>query len=363
MIDTCAWKEFHLYDIFDIDMGNKMDRGKMYDGPIAFVGRTANNNGINARVGKVVNHEKYGTIEPYKKGCITLALGGSIGSCFIQEEPFYTSQNVAVLIPKTDQSDYALRFITSVITHSVLYGKYEAFTEELNKHIKTDFVISLPTTSDGQPDWNYMESYMRAVMEESEKSLENLRKADDAKHLIDVSGWGEFRVGDLFDKLTLKCLKKDFNKAIDCSEEQTDEFSLPLTNAKHFNNGIQFYGRPEDWESAEMTIDIVSNGAIATGDVYAQPQRTGVLWDSYLVKCKYDITSELVLQYMSCVIQRCIKQYFGWDDKCTWDKVKEQMIRLPITSTGEPDWQYMEDYMRRIMDKSKQIIADLQIGA
>ena len=178
-----------------------------------------------------------------------------------------------------------------------------------------------------------------------------------------MSGWGEFRVGDLFDKLTLKCLKKDFNKAIDCSEEQTDEFSLPLTNAKHFNNGIQFYGRPDDWESAEMTIDIVSNGAIATGDVYAQPQRTGVLWDSYLVKCKYNITSELVLQYMSCVIQRCIKQYFGWDDKCTWNKVKEQMIRLPITSTGEPDWQYMEDYMRRIMDKSEQIISDLRIGA
>ena len=220
--------------------------------------------------------------------------------------------------------------------------------------------VTLPCTYDGKPDWDYMESYMKAVMEESEKSLENLRKADNTKHLIDVSGWGEFRVGDLFDKLTLKCLKKDFNKAIDCSEEQTDEFSLPLTNAKHFNNGIQFYGRPNDWESAEMTIDIVSNGAIATGDVYAQPQRTGVLWDSYLVKCKYDITSEFVLQYMACVIQRCVKQYLGSDDKCTWDKVKEQMIRLPITSTGEPDWQYMEDYMRSIMDKSEKAVEDLR---
>lgn len=66
-------------------MGNKMDRGKMSDGTIAFVGRTANNNGINARVGRVIDHEKYGTVEPYEKGCITLALGGSIGSCFIQE--------------------------------------------------------------------------------------------------------------------------------------------------------------------------------------------------------------------------------------------------------------------------------------
>ena len=175
LIDTGAWKEFHLYDIFDIDMGNKMDRGKMSDGTIAFVGRTANNNGINARVGKVVDHEKYGTVEPYEKGCITLALGGSIGSCFIQEESFYTSQNVAVLMFKTSHSYYALRFITSVITHSVLHGKYEAFAEELNKHIKTDFVVSLPITSTGEPDWQYMEDYMRSIMDKSEQIVSDLR--------------------------------------------------------------------------------------------------------------------------------------------------------------------------------------------
>ncbi|MDY6155343.1 MAG: restriction endonuclease subunit S, partial [Agathobacter sp.] len=230
MIDTSSWKEFHLYDIFDINMGNKMDRGKMSDGTIAFVGRTANNNGINARVGKVVDHEKYGTVEPYEKGCITLALGGSIGSCFIQEEPFYTSQNVAVLISKTNQSDYALRFITSVITHSVLHGKYEAFTEELNKHIKTDFVISLPATSDGQPDWDYMESYMKAVMEESEKSLESLRKADNTKHLIDVSGWGEFKLSNLFTKKTMK----GYPKKAESYEE--------------VENGYHIYGQNIGWQ-------------------------------------------------------------------------------------------------------------------
>lgn len=70
------------------------------------------------------------------------------------------------------------------------------------------------------------------------------------------------------------------------SEERTEEFNLPLVNAKHGSNGIMYYGRDADFETAEMTIDIVQNGAIATGDVYAQPQRTGVLWDAYLVKPK-----------------------------------------------------------------------------
>jgi hypothetical protein len=35
------------------------------------------------------------------------------------------------------------------------------------------------------------------------------------------------------------------------------------------------------FESEEMCLDIVQNGAVATGNVYAQIQRTGVLWDAY----------------------------------------------------------------------------------
>ena len=163
LIQTVEWEEFALYDIFTISRGNKLDKGKMTNGNIAFIGRTAFNNGINARVGNIVNHDKYGTVQPYNPGCLTLALGGSIGSCFLQEEPFYTSQNVAVLIPKTTIDKYALLFLSSSITQSVLYGKYSAFTEELNKHIMTDFRIKLPVSNNHIPNWNYMTEYMQTI--------------------------------------------------------------------------------------------------------------------------------------------------------------------------------------------------------
>ena len=44
-----------------------------------------------------------------------------------------------------------------------------------------------------------------------------------------------------------------------------------------------------------------------------------------------------------------------------WSKAEKAKIWLPITSTGKPDWQYMEDYMRNIMDKSERIVSDLHI--
>lgn len=47
-IDTSNWGEFHLYDIFEISMGNKFDKNKMkqLNPKINFVGRGSVNNGV-----------------------------------------------------------------------------------------------------------------------------------------------------------------------------------------------------------------------------------------------------------------------------------------------------------------------------
>ncbi len=87
-----------MTDIFDVDYGNKFDLNKMEALPtssIAFVSRTAQNNGVSAYV------EPVSGVAPYPAGAITVALGGSIGSTFLQKQPFYTGQNVSVLQSKT----------------------------------------------------------------------------------------------------------------------------------------------------------------------------------------------------------------------------------------------------------------------
>jgi len=205
-----------------------------------------------------------------------------------------------------------------------------------------------------------MDEYMSAVMRESEASLESLRQTDGEKHALSVSRWQEFIIGDLFEKLQLDVKKEDFNKTFDVSEERTEEFNLPLVNAKHGNNGIMYYGREADFETAEMTIDIVQNGAIATGDVYAQPQRTGVLWDAYLVKPKAEIDSAFTLMFLATVLEKAIKDKFSYDDKCVWDKAKLLTVTLPCTSDDEPDWAYMDEYMRTVMERTKSDLLAMQ---
>lgn len=177
---------------------------------------------------------------------------------------------------------------------------------------------------------------------------------------IDTSEWKAFKIDDLFEKLQLGIKNENFNKTLDVSEVRTAEFSLPLVNAKHGNNGIMYYGREDDFETAEMTIDIVQNGAIATGDVYAQPQRTGVLWDAYLIKPKDSISSEYVLMFIASVLEKAIKDKFSYDNKCVWDKASQLMVFLPATEDGKPDYAYMDRYMRDVVKESEAGLENLR---
>ena len=171
-INTKDWRRFHLYDenLFKIESGTKLDRVKMTNRnpSINFVGRANANNGVTGYIDEIEG------VKPYDAGCLTVSLGGEyLGSCFIQEKPFYTSQNVNVLIPKHPMSDYCKRFISTMIFREGRL-RYKAFIDELNRHMKTDFSILLPVTSENTPDWDYMERYMEVVEQKTKMSLHRL---------------------------------------------------------------------------------------------------------------------------------------------------------------------------------------------
>lgn len=179
-LNTSEWEYFLLKDICTITMGNKMDYSAMSadDPTVNFVGRSADNNGVAGKVDYVTD-DKGNVITPYKAGCITVALGGSLGSSYLQVEDFYTSQNVSVLEFEECVSDSAKLFITTCIMNESKY-KYFPFGRELNTHIRTDFGFTLPIqrNSNGEPiiddthkyskqgfipDWQWMENYIKAL--------------------------------------------------------------------------------------------------------------------------------------------------------------------------------------------------------
>ncbi|MDO4948953.1 MAG: restriction endonuclease subunit S [Bacteroidales bacterium] len=88
-------------DLFDIQFGNGFELNALTPvrQGINFVARGMKDNGITARVEKVIG------VLPFEAGAITVAASGSVMESFLQPEPFYTSYHVFVLTPKVEMSD------------------------------------------------------------------------------------------------------------------------------------------------------------------------------------------------------------------------------------------------------------------
>lgn len=373
-IDTSTWGEFLLKDIATLTNGNKFDKNKMsHNNPsINFVSRTGFNNGISDFVDKIDG------AEPYPAGTITLALGGSVGSTFVQPKPFYTGQNVGV-IEFENKSEKMKQFV-AVVLNKVCSTQFSAFKNEINKHFKRDLSIPLPLKPSANPsnydstdiDWNYMETVMSRVTTRAKDRLASLPQPTDKKKTpVDTSSWGEFVVGELFDKCDLKRIKPDFNKHSDLSSTPSEEFNLPLINAKVGNNGIMYYGRSSDWDAETMTLDIVNDGAASTGMVYAQPQATGTLYNAYQIKLKPSVHQNLTvsqLLFLATTTQASIQNKFSYENKAIWNKVKAETIKLPLKPSASPsnytqediDWDYMEKFMKTIEEKAHNRLKTLQ---
>lgn len=339
-IDISEWKEFKIDKLFRVERPIARSQASYDDGDVPFVASGNFDNGV-------LRYCNPSDDEILDKGnCISVS--PIDGSSFYQPVDFLGRGGAGssiLLLYNDNLNKYIGEFIVSVMRRA--FQKYSYIDALSGTVIKAERIL-LPSADGKEPDWKYMEEYIKKIEGVAERHLKALQNAKDKQKKMDTSSWGDFVIGDLFEKLQLQIKKQDFNKVFDVSEERTPEFNLPLINAKHGNNGIMYYGREEDFEYAEMTIDIVQNGAIATGDVYAQPQRTGVLWDAYLIKPLIAIESSNVLLFLSTVIERAIKHKFSYDDKCIWDKAKLLTIKLPVTVAGEPDLEYMDMYMNQI---------------
>lgn len=340
-IDTNGWEKFHLYDkhLFTIKSGTKLDKVKMTmsNPSIAFVGRANTNNGITEIVDEIDG------VKPYKEGLLTISLGGEyLGSCFIQRRSFYTSQNVNVLIPNHDMSDNCKMFIATVVfkesrTH------YKAFVNELNRHINKDFSILLPVSSPGVPDWKYMEDYIENIKKVTDDSLRMLCSVKDMiQRKIDTSMWGDFRVGDLFNIHPTKAYKMSNNALL----EEYGGINPVVVNTG-FNNGVGGYTNRKCTEKAGI-ITFTDTAAKSTDSFFYQetdfvgyPHVQGMYTKGHVWN-KYESL------FLISVIRTYLKGRYDFISKMTRIDIMNLHIKLPIKKPDEPNWQYMEDYMREI---------------
>lgn len=380
-LDTESWKTFYIKDLYVISAGNKLDRVNMteYDPCVNFVTRLSYNNGVDAKVDLIEG------VEPFKPGLVTVALGGSyLGSCFVQEEAFYTAQNVAVLENRTPEMTHAVNLFISTLVRFESKVKYYAFGRELNTHIGTDFTIRLPIqkSKDGTPiideskkfsgkgyipDWEWIENYVSSL---HVKPLATKNSSKDSTNILDVENWCEFVFNRIF---TLR--GGYYNK----KPEHSEIGRIPFLASTELNNGVTEYYSLYDIKSWNKlgAVDDTLDGKIYPGNCIAVTVNGSVCNAFYQpdeFTCSHDITvlylkDHTLNVYLAMFLCTIITQ-----EKYRWSygrkphdvkKFGESIVKLPIKRNHDgtpiidekktysdmgylPNWEYMENYISNL---------------
>ncbi len=322
-LDVADWKEFKLGDLFTPKYGVNLELTNCTlsnsRDAINFVARTSENNGVVAQV------EIIDGVEPQKAGSITCAGGGSVLSTFVQTKDFYSGRDLYLLIPNEEISLEAKLFCCSVITQNKYRFNYG---RQANKTLK-ELLLKLPANGD-KPDWEFMTGYIKQL---NCKPITTSISSEAPSKLLQVSQWKEYKLGALFDIQKGKRLTKAD------MIEGTDNYLGAIDN----NNGVrQKISADKLWQPNCITVNY--NGSVGEAFYQSEP-----FWASDDVNVLYPKGWELN-KYIGLFIATVIKAErpkYNYGRKWKKEIMKKSVIKLP-TKNGEPDWTYMENYIKSL---------------
>jgi Type I restriction modification DNA specificity domain len=310
-----------INDLFKVEYGNKFDMNKMErlgrKTGIAFVGRRGGLTGASGVSGYVAMMPD---IEPFPAGTITVALGGSrLLSSYVQQRPFYTAQNVAVLRPRDESMSLKHRlFYAMCIKHNAF--RYTAFGREANRTLGT---IQLPKKV---PNW------VNTTEVPTHDGL--ARKLQSSVPFHDPTGktWSDFRLEDLF----------EVRKGRRVTKSDRSPGTTRFIGATEKNNGITDFAALSPIFPPN-TLTVVYNGN-SVGNAFYQDQEYYAC-DDVNVLVPRSPMSQWALLFISTIVKHG-RSRFTYGYKWTLSRMNATSVRLPIDGKGSPDWKYMESFMK-----------------
>ena len=301
---------------------------------IPYVTRTSMNNGLE----DLIVDENY---EKNPKN--TISLGAENADFFFQSVD-YVSGNKMYCISNSKISREVGLFLVQVFRQSIKecgfgYGKGLTGTRFKNRY------VMLPIDEKNHPDWHFMEEYIKERENKKRNDLKEYYKS----RLLDLVvcpevlndvEWGEFSLGDIF----------VFERGNQNNMSACEAGDIPLISAKKIDNGVKAFISDNGKKLFEGNILTLNNdGDGGVGIAYYQANKMAL--DTHvtaLVPRNHISRSSLLFISKTITIQR---DKFGHGYSLNNNRMKAQKIVLPIDKIGNPNWTYMENFIKNIEQK------------
>lgn len=310
---------------------------------INFVGRTLENNGIQGKIERK-------NFEPNKPFTITATVVGNYKYVKYQTEPYYCSQNINKLTPKSIIKKWNEKIVYYLIVSiqkfvSLYDGQQGGYKlEDIRGH-----KILLPTKND-KIDFDFMESLIAGLEAERIAELEAYLLATGLKDYalteeeervlaeFENGSFQEFNIVDIFDvKNTKNILSRNIIK---------DSGETPYLCASAENNAVSSYiSYDEKYLDKGNCIFIGGKTFVVSyqeKDFYSNDSHNLVLY----LKDEERISKSNQLFLETC-IYKSLKHKYSWGDSISNKKIQKDIFSLP-TKNHQPDYQFMETFISAI---------------
>ena len=301
--------------------------------------RTAFNNGILGYVDYLDEEHKI-------KGN-SLAIGMIELRFHYMEHDFYAGQFTKTAFPLFEgfNKRLALYFIS-------LFGKHQTIYQGVLvrdfQNIFYNTTIHLPITSTGEIDFPFMENRIRELERARIRELEVYLKViglSDYKLTVDeeeflencheqtseVRRYKPFRLGDLFEHIVQgRRLKKE--------DHIPGDFPFIMSGVTNTGLVAKIANPINRFPANSITVDIFGN-TFYRNYAYSASDDVGVYWGDK------SLSRESML-YMAAAISSFLEGKYSYSDKLRSSQSLDFQIQLPITTDGNPDYDYMSTFIR-----------------
>lgn len=342
-LDERTWNPVKLDSMFSFERGKEKNMASLIQGHIPLVSARKVNNGIKGFVDNPVKVIKGGNVISLNNDG-----DGGAGLAYYQPIDFALDTHVTALHPKKEISSDALLCMTASISKQHTVFGHGRSISLLRAHRIQNM---LPVTNSGEPDYEYMTEYIqqkREAMLSKYRAYVEERIAELGASVeipaLDEKEWHKFAAfgpNGLFEISTTNS-SIDGIRLIDGVDK-----TVPYVTRTDTNNGIARFV-----SSSNLSYGSDCGGCITVGldtqTVFWQPHKF-VTGQNIQVITGKELNFYLV-QFLIPLFKNQMRAKFNWGGNgATLGRMKKLELLLPITDSGEPDYEYMEQYTKNMM--------------
>lgn len=337
------WGVFLIGDLFSVKRPPARNKDDYELGEVPFVASGSMNNGV-MKCCKPHEDDKLDDA-----GCITVSPVD--GSAFYQSYSFLGRGGAgsSILMLYADTLNlYNGQFIAKMISNTCAC-KY-SYGHMGNKDAIKRERIMLPVDDNDEPDYQFMEDYMKELMVTKRKQYQEYVEQRLAKLDIDakMSKWGGYNL-DLESKEWKPCKLSKLGivkSGKDIYAMERVEGDIPYVTSGSKNNGIGYFVANKNQTLDKGYIAFNRNGAV--GLAFYHPYWSVMGNDCRKIHISKADENIYVGLFISTAISMQSKS-FSYSRKLGTARANKLQVMLPVDDNDEPDYDFMEECGRKMM--------------